>query len=94
MHTRMNASCICLKYRETAEKTRNARITSSHITKITTSTLEEGRLVVEEKKETEAQSCLDRIWYSLNCSARFDRVIMALSLSLSLSLELRELIQQ
>ena len=72
--------------------------------------LEEGRLAVEEKKETEAQSCLDRIWYSLNCSARFDRVIMArslslslslslkysysLSLSLSLSLELREVIQQ
>ena len=48
--------------------------------------LEEGRLAVEEKKETEAQSCLDRIWYSLNCSARFDRVIMARSLSLSLSL--------
>ena len=47
--------------------------------------LEEGRLAVEEKKETEAQSCLDRIWYSLNCSARFDRVIMARSLSLSLS---------
>jgi hypothetical protein len=35
----MKASRICLKYRETAEKTRNARITSSHITKITTSTL-------------------------------------------------------
>lgn len=32
---------------------------------------------MEEKKETEAQSCLDRIWYSLNCSARFDRVIIA-----------------
>lgn len=66
--------------------------------------LEEGRLAVEEKKETEAQSCLDRIWYSLNCSARFDRVIMArslplslkhsYSLSLSLALELREVIQQ
>jgi hypothetical protein len=37
---------------------------------------------VEEKKETEAQSCFDRIWYSLNCSARFDRVIMAPTLSL------------
>lgn len=39
--------------------------------------LEEAKLEVEEKKETEAQSCLDRIWYSLSCSARFDRVIIA-----------------
>lgn len=85
MHTRMKASCICLKYRETAAKTRKARITSSHMTKITTSTLEEGRFEVEEKKETEAQSCLDRSWYSLNCSARFDLVIMVLFPSLLLS---------
>lgn len=33
-------------------------------------------LEVEEKKTAEAHSCLDRIWYSLNCSARFDRVII------------------
>lgn len=39
--------------------------------------LEDEILEVEEKKETEAHSCLDRIWYSLNCSTRFDRVIMA-----------------
>lgn len=39
--------------------------------------LEDVILEVEEKKEAEAQSCLDRIWYSLNCSTRFDRVIMA-----------------
>lgn len=41
--------------------------------------LEEEKLAVEveEKKETEAQSCLDRIWYSLSCSARFDLVIIA-----------------
>lgn len=38
---------------------------------------EEVRLEeVEEKKETEAQSCLDRIWYSLSCSAKFDLVII------------------
>lgn len=47
--------------------------------------LEEGRFEVEEKKETEAQSCLDRSWYSLNCSARFDLVIMVLFPSLLLS---------
>lgn len=39
--------------------------------------LEEVKLEVEEKKETDAQSCLERIWYSLSCSARFDRVIIA-----------------
>lgn len=45
---------------------------------MTTSALEavDVRLEVEEKKETEAQSCFDRIWYSLSCSAKFDRVIM------------------
>jgi hypothetical protein len=36
-------------------------------------------LEVEEKKETEAQSCFDLIWYSLSCSARFDLVIIASS---------------
>lgn len=47
---------------------------------------EEVRLEeVEEKKETEAQSCLDRIWYSLSCSAKFDLVII-LSPSFSISL--------
>lgn len=61
MHTKINARRICLKYKETAENTKKARMTSSHITKITTSNLEEVRLEVEEKKETEAQSCLDRI---------------------------------
>ena len=40
--------------------------------------LGEVKLEVEEKKETEAQSCLDRIWYSLNWSAKFDRVIISL----------------
>jgi len=39
--------------------------------------LEEEKFEVDEKKETEAQSCLDRIWYSLSCSARFDLVIIA-----------------
>lgn len=61
MQTRINASRICLKYKETAEKTKNAMIKSSHITNTTTSTLEELILEAEEKKETEAQSCLDRI---------------------------------
>lgn len=78
--TKIKASRICLKYKETAEKTRKARITSSHITKTTTSTLEEVRLEVEEKKETEAQSCFDRIWYSLSCSAKFERVIILMPL--------------
>lgn len=77
MHTKIKANCICRKYKETAENTKKDRIMSSHITKITTSTLEDEILEVEEKKETEAHSCLDRIWYSLNCSTRFDRVIMA-----------------
>lgn len=79
--TKTKASRMCLKYKETAEKTRKARITSSHITNTTTSTLEEEKLeAVEEKNDTEAQSCLDRIWYSLSCSARFDRVIIFLVL--------------
>uniref|UniRef100_A0A7C9E1K2 Uncharacterized protein n=1 Tax=Opuntia streptacantha TaxID=393608 RepID=A0A7C9E1K2_OPUST len=61
-HIKTNASCICLKYSETAEETRNARTMSSHITKITISTLEAKLLwEVEEKKDAEAQSCLDRI---------------------------------
>lgn len=88
MHTRIKASCICLKYKETAEKTRKANITSSHITKATTSTLEVVRLEVDAKNETEAQSCLDRSWYSLNWSAKLDRVIMA-SLFLSLPFDLK-----
>lgn len=63
MKTNIKASRICLKYKETTEKTKKAKITSSHITKTTTSTLEVVILgEVEEKKETEAQSCLDRIW--------------------------------
>lgn len=67
---------MCLKYSEMAEETRNARITSSHITKITISTLEVKWLwEVEEKKDAEAQSCLDRIWYSLSWSAKLCRVI-------------------
>lgn len=37
----------------------------------------------EERRESEAQSCLDRIWYSLNCSARFDLVIISLPLRIS-----------
>ena len=39
MQTKMIASFICLKYNETAENTRKAKMISSHITKITTSTL-------------------------------------------------------
>jgi len=76
-HTKMNASCNRLKYNETAENTKNAKMTSSQMTKTTTSTLDEEKLEVDEKKETDAQSCFDRIWYSLSCSARFDLVIIA-----------------
>jgi hypothetical protein len=39
MKTNIKASRICLKYKETTEKTKKAKITSSHITKTTTSTL-------------------------------------------------------
>lgn len=39
MHTKIKANCICRKYKETAENTKNDSIISSHITKITTSTL-------------------------------------------------------
>lgn len=39
MHNKINARRTCLKYKETAEKTKKAIMTSSHITKITTSTL-------------------------------------------------------
>lgn len=60
-HNKITASLKCLKYKETPEKTKNAKITSSHTTKIATSTLEEMTLEVEEKNETEAQSYLDRI---------------------------------
>lgn len=61
--TKMNASFRFVKYNETTEKIRSAKITSSHITKMTTSALVavDVRLEVEEKKETEAQSCFDRI---------------------------------
>lgn len=82
-HNKTNASRTCLKYREIPEKTRNAKMTSSQMTKITISTLE-VKLEVEEKKEAEAQSCLDRTWYSLSCSAKLCRVIISLSISLSL----------
>ncbi|CAL1355412.1 unnamed protein product [Linum trigynum] len=37
--TKMKASRMCLKYKDTAEKTRKARTTSSHMTNMTTSTL-------------------------------------------------------
>ena len=40
IETRINARRMCLKYKETAENTKKARITSSHITNITTSTLQ------------------------------------------------------
>jgi hypothetical protein len=59
--SRIKASCNRLKYKDTAENTTSANITSSHMTKTTTSTLEEEKLEVEEKKETEAQSCFDLI---------------------------------
>lgn len=61
--SKMNASSNRFKYNETAENTRNAKITSSQITKTTTSTLEEEeeKLEEEEKRETEAQSCFDLI---------------------------------
>lgn len=65
MHTKINARRICLKYKETAENTKKARMTSSHITKITTSnlhqewerkkkmfkTLSETKLSKEKKKK-------------------------------------------
>ncbi|KAK9112556.1 hypothetical protein Scep_020075 [Stephania cephalantha] len=45
---------------------------------------------VEVKKETEAQSCFDRICrYSFDCSARFEHVIIALQLK-ETKLELRD----
>ncbi|KAJ6414359.1 hypothetical protein OIU84_007054 [Salix udensis] len=50
MHTKMNASRVCLKYKETAEKTRNAMITSSHITNTTTSILQENTGQREETR--------------------------------------------
>ncbi|KAJ6680947.1 hypothetical protein OIU74_019431 [Salix koriyanagi] len=53
MHTRINASCICLKYKETAEKTRNAMIKSSHITNNTTSTLQ---AYTGQREETKSES--------------------------------------
>ena len=39
MLTNIKASRMCLKYKETTEKTRKAKMTSSHITNTTTSTL-------------------------------------------------------
>lgn len=41
--TRINASFRCVKYNETTEKTRSAKITSSHITNMTTSALHQGK---------------------------------------------------
>ena len=38
-HNKTKASCNRWKYKETAENTKNAKITSSHMTKTTTSTL-------------------------------------------------------
>lgn len=43
VQSRTMASLKCLKYNETAEKTRKAKITSSHTTKIATSTLQPER---------------------------------------------------
>lgn len=43
--TNTKASWMCLKYKETTEKTKNAKITSSHITKTTTSTLHHNKRV-------------------------------------------------
>lgn len=45
MQTNTKASWMCLKYKETTEKTKNAKITSSHITKTTTSTLHHNKRV-------------------------------------------------
>jgi len=53
MHTRINASRICLKYKETAEKTKNAMIKSSHITNTTTSTLQ---AYTGQREETKSES--------------------------------------
>ncbi|KAG5542528.1 hypothetical protein RHGRI_022165 [Rhododendron griersonianum] len=41
--TKIKASFICLKYNKTAEKTRQANMTSSHITKTTTEKLEQKK---------------------------------------------------
>nr|KYP64805.1 hypothetical protein KK1_019413 [Cajanus cajan] len=53
MQTKKKASRMCLKYKETTEKTKKAKITSSHITKTTTSTLhhnkEETRYIIITK---------------------------------------------
>lgn len=38
-HTKMKANCNRLKYKETAENTKKAKMTSSQMTKTTTSTL-------------------------------------------------------
>lgn len=43
MQTNTKPSRMCLKYKETAEKTRKAKMKSSHITKTTTSTLHSGK---------------------------------------------------
>lgn len=44
MHIKQNASSIYLKYNETAENTRKARIMTSHATDIMTSTLQSKEL--------------------------------------------------
>lgn len=61
VHNKNIESLKCLKYNETAENTKNAKITSSHITKTATSTLEEARAEEVENKEPEVQSYLDRV---------------------------------
>lgn len=48
MQTKIKASRMCLKYRETTENTKKAKIISSHITKTTTSTLHHKK---EETKD-------------------------------------------
>lgn len=57
MQTNINASRMCLKYKETAEKTRKAIMTSFHITKTTTSTLH------QEEKNKQKSSIIYRLGF-------------------------------
>lgn len=69
MLTKIIASRICLKYNETAEKTRKARMTSSHITNITTSTLHPQQ--VGKKTQPLLQAFLPRNTKAKTTNAKF-----------------------
>lgn len=49
MHTKIKASLKCLKYKETAENTKKARMTNSHNTNTTTSTLRPNKTKIEHE---------------------------------------------